>query len=56
MQQGHTLPRVKRERLIELVSFSISPEALVSLTRSLPARSTKLTCRHKMSKNVLQDV
>ena len=42
--QEPTLPRVKRERLMELVSFSISPEALVSLTRSLPARSTKLTC------------
>lgn len=36
------LPSVKRERLMLDVSFSISPDDLVSRRRSDPARSTKL--------------
>ncbi len=38
-----TLPRFDRDLLILLVSFSLWPSDLLSFSRSLPARSTKLS-------------
>ena len=42
-----TSPNVKRLLLIACASLSLSPDAPVSLTRSLPARSTSFIARHR---------
>lgn len=44
-----TFPRVNRDRLMDDVSFRAeSPVDFVSLSRSLPARSTKLTFPYRI--------
>ena len=42
-----TLPSMNSERLMVVVSLSVSPADLLSRSRSLPARSTNETCRKK---------